>query len=349
MNSFGHRLINWYRKNSTRYPWRETSDPYSVWLSEILLQQTRIPVALKFYDAILKQYPTLTELASAQEQEFLALWSGIGYYSRARNMLRCAQELVARHNGQFPRDHAKLLELPGIGPYTAGALRNFCFGELTPAIDGNVNRVLARITNNDSPVHSKKFRSAIQAAYLEFGKRVNAGEYAQALMELGEQICTPVAQCAECPVIMNCESYRRKTVSSIPKRVVKRAPVTYFWYFLFLQKASNHYYVQNNAREFLKHAWLFPDVLSRHELSVGEVRKSFRKQWGIDAKKISLITAVNHTVTYRKIRAIVLQASDCSFAGSKGVWLNPLEMKSYPTSSVVLKILKKIPLVAGAL
>src|SRR5262249_25373895 len=120
-SEFANSLIDWYRKNFIPYPWRKTTDVYPVWLSEVLLQQTRIPVALKFYDRILSKYPTLNDLANASEEEFLAVWSGIGYYSRARNMLKCAREIVEQYQGRFPENWDTLISLPGIGPYTAGA------------------------------------------------------------------------------------------------------------------------------------------------------------------------------------------------------------------------------------
>src|SRR5262245_39697566 len=145
MTLLAHDLIQWYRKNRIVYPWRKTKDPYKIWLSEILLQQTRIPIVLSFYPRILERFPDVFELARANDSEFLSLWSGIGYYARAHNMLKCARQIVEKHGGIFPREIDALLALPGIGTYTAGAIRNVCFQELTPALDGNIRRVLSRV------------------------------------------------------------------------------------------------------------------------------------------------------------------------------------------------------------
>src|SRR5262245_10454584 len=136
MQPITRKLLTWYRKNRILYPWRRTRDPYRIWLSEILLQQTRIPVVLQYYEKILKRFPTLKSLAKAKDDDFISAWSGIGYYARARNMLSCAREIVSDQGGQFPQDCESLLRLPGIGRYTMGAIRNLCFDQLTPAIDG---------------------------------------------------------------------------------------------------------------------------------------------------------------------------------------------------------------------
>jgi len=150
-------LLDWYQKNKILYPWRLTSDPYRIWLSEILLQQTRIPVALPFFQRIVAKYPSLEDVARESQESFVAEWSGIGYYRRARNMHACARELVSNHQQKFPSTYEELTKLPGIGRYTAGALRNVCFDKLTPAIDGNTGRVLARLTLNDLNPTSKEF------------------------------------------------------------------------------------------------------------------------------------------------------------------------------------------------
>ena len=145
MTPVAKNLLSWYPKNRILYPWRKTKDPYKVWLSEILLQQTRIPVVLKYYEKILLRFPSMEDLTERRESEFLALWSGLGYYKRAHAMLECARVIAEKYNGKFPSSVDELLSLPGIGPYTAGAIRNVCFGKLTPSLDGNIRRVLSRI------------------------------------------------------------------------------------------------------------------------------------------------------------------------------------------------------------
>ncbi|HLE17628.1 MAG TPA: hypothetical protein VI728_05000, partial [Syntrophales bacterium] len=222
MHKVARLLLKWYRSNRILYPWRFTKDPYRVWLSEVLLQQTRIPVVLQYYEKILHQFPSLQALASARDSDFLSAWSGLGYYRRAHNMLRCARELVSRHNGRFPLDLQTLQSLPGIGPYTAGAIRNICFDLLTPTADGNISRVLARITNNRHRMSTHAFRTEIARSFLEWGQDAPPGEYLQSLMELGEQICLPKPECPRCPMQKLCLAYKKRSVLKIPQRPVKK-------------------------------------------------------------------------------------------------------------------------------
>lgn len=334
------KLLKWYQKNRKLYPWRKTRAPYRIWLSEILLQQTRIPVALEFYRRILTKYPKIQDLAESDPELFVSSWSGIGYYNRARNMIRCAQKLVKEYNGAFPSDLSGLLALPGIGPYTAGALRNICFSELTPAIDGNIRRVLARITANKIPVNSKRFHREIENAFLQLGQNAPAGDYFQALMELGEQICLPIPRCTICPVRKDCVAWRENIASDLPSNPPRKTTVPYHWYFLVLSNADSAYhYVRNPKREFLKEAWMFPDILSKEELKLAEIRHQYKRIWGIDLKDIRDEPCVQHAVTFRKIRGHILSAKHYHIRNA-GKWLTVEELKSFPTSSIIHKILK---------
>ena len=335
------RLIDWYRKNRILYPWRETKDPYRVWLSEILLQQTRIPIALGFYRKILALYPTLQTLADSDPEKFVSSWSGIGYYARARNMVHCAKKVATVHNGAFPSDLESLLQLPGIGPYTAGALRNICFDFLTPAIDGNIRRVLSRIAGNKNKVGSKRFRDEIETDFLRFGRGTLAGDYFQALMELGEQICLPTPVCSACPVSRDCYAFENRMVLKLPLSNQKKKQETFHWYFLVLsRKDAKTFYALNPQRPFLKQAWIFPDVLSKEPMPSSALRKAYKVIWGIEWKSLQSTRKVNHTVTFRKISGHVLHTEKHRVRNRNGKWLSPQELANYPTSSIVHKILK---------
>ena len=232
------RLLKWYEENKILYPWRQTKDPYKIWLSEILLQQTRIPVALPFFEKIVQKYPSIEDVANDSQDSFVAEWSGIGYYGRARNMHACARELVTHHEKKFPSDFNQLLDLPGIGSYTAGAIRTLCFDQLTPAIDGNIARVLSRLTMNLHPPQSKEFRQGIEKAFMEMGQNIAPYDYFQSLMELGEQVCLPRPLCSACPVQEFCGAHSSGMENRIPQRRVRKATVPFFWYFLILRKSK---------------------------------------------------------------------------------------------------------------
>ncbi len=337
------KLLLWYQENRIAYSWRKTRDPYSIWLSEILLQQTRISVAIGFYERILAQYPTIQDLVGADSEAFVSSWSGIGYYSRARNMIACAREIVAAHGGIFPSELKDLLKLSGIGPYTAGALRNICFDKLSPAIDGNIRRVLARITGNRNPAHSRTFHREIEAAFLRLGKNAPAGDYFQALMELGEQICLPVPDCPSCPLQKACYAGRHHAALEIPRPKSKKKTEVFHWYFLPLsRKDKSRFYVLNPERAFLKGAWMFPDILSQKELNVAALKENYKRIWGIELKKISADREIRHSITFRRIHGHVLHADQYRLLNGKGKWLTMNELKRYPTSSITHKILKTL-------
>lgn len=336
------RLVKWYQANRTLYPWRKTSVPYLIWLSEILLQQTRIPVVLQYFEKIVKRYPTLEDLVRADSSEFISQWSGIGYYRRAQNMLECARYLANHHSSRFPEDPALLEKLPGIGKYTAGAISNICFNKLTPALDGNITRVLARLTNNQLPRVSEAFRRKLENAYVYFGKHASAGDYFQSLMELGEKICLPQPNCSVCPVQDFCEARQKKQTHLVPLPRPKRSPVHFNWYLLALRKDRQHFFVQNSSREFLKEAWLFPDILSRKAISLHHLNSEFKSQWGIAPGLLQGIGSVSHSITFRKVQVHVVSSANFQIDRVQGKWLTSEELKIYPTSSIMHKVFGRL-------
>ena len=208
MKDFSRLLLAWYDEHKRPLPWREELNPYRVWVSEIMLQQTRIEAARGYFQRFMTALPTLEALAAADEETVLKLWEGLGYYSRARNLHKCARLLVEEQGGEFPRRAAELRKLPGIGDYTAGAIASIAFGEPEPAVDGNVLRVLSRLTRSGESIGEAKvknrFREELRAIY-PMGR---CGDFTSALMELGEVICTPgTPECGKCPLASLCEGH----------------------------------------------------------------------------------------------------------------------------------------------
>src|ERR1700730_18293138 len=191
LGSFQYRLLGWFGKHRRDLPWRLSRDPYRVWLAETMLQQTRIAAVLRYYDRFLGQFPRVELLARARERNVLKLWSGLGYYSRARNLHRAAKQIVQQHKGQFPRDLESALELPGIGPYTAAAVLSIAYDVPLAVLDGNVVRVLARISAIRGDLRAPVARRRIAVAAETLLVERSPGDWNQALMELGETICTP--------------------------------------------------------------------------------------------------------------------------------------------------------------
>ncbi len=213
------RLLAWYDRHGRDLPWRTggTGDPYRVWLAEIMLQQTTVPVVIPYYRRFLERWPTLDELAAADRDEILAMWAGLGYYARAARLHDCARRIVRDFKGRFPGTVAELKDLPGIGVYTAGAIAAIAFGQPAAAVDGNVERVMARYLAVDEP--AGRLRRSIAGIVSDMVPRHRPGDFAQALMDLGSMVCTPRApRCGACPLNGTCRARLRGLVDSLPRR-----------------------------------------------------------------------------------------------------------------------------------
>lgn len=216
-------LSDWYSAHYRPLPWRDEPTPYHVWVSEIMLQQTRIEAVLPYYRRFIDTLPTIADLAKAPTEVLLKLWEGLGYYSRVRNMQKAAQIVVNDYNSELPADYDALLALPGIGPYTAGAIASIAYDIPVPAVDGNVMRVLARLTADDTDVLSNEGKKKFAAVAWDLTPEREAGRFNQALMELGETVCVPNGKpkCDVCPLRSECEAYRIGNAAQLPVRIKK--------------------------------------------------------------------------------------------------------------------------------
>lgn len=234
VNRFSELLLEWFQQNKRALPWRNTKDPYKIWLSEVMLQQTRVSQGLPYYERFVQQYPTVKKLAAAPEKELLRLWQGLGYYSRARNLHRCAK-IIAERGGKFPETPDELKKLPGIGDYTAAAIASFAFNKSAAVVDGNVFRVLSRIFAIDLDIASP----AGKKYFFELANKLidpqNPGEFNQGLMEFGAVHCTPRnPKCNECVFSRRCKAFQAEHVSFYPvKTKAKARKVRHFNYFVF--------------------------------------------------------------------------------------------------------------------
>ena len=217
--NFARAILNWYMVNKRDLPWRNTNDPYSVWLSEIILQQTRIAQGLPYYLKFINKYPTINSLARANENDILILWQGLGYYSRARNLLKTAKFIVDECNGKFPSTYTELIKLKGIGEYTASAISSICFNERRAVLDGNVYRVISRFYGIDVPVNNhfgKKF-------YMDYAQKLapkkSCGDYNQGIMDFGSLICKPKSPlCHKCILEKDCIASKTKNINYFPNK-----------------------------------------------------------------------------------------------------------------------------------
>ena len=217
------RLLPWFYVNKRDLPWRQDREPYHVWLSEIMLQQTRVEAVKGYYKRFLDRLPTIADLAAVEEPELMKLWEGLGYYSRVRNLQKAAKVIMTEHSGEFPRNYKAIRALPGIGDYTAGAVCSICFDGKTPAVDGNVLRVLSRLLDDhsctDEPKVKRHFSELLASVYPDA-----AGDFTQSLMELGATVCLPngAPRCEVCPMGDLCLARKRSTIDELPVRAAKK-------------------------------------------------------------------------------------------------------------------------------
>lgn len=234
--SFATQIVDWQRRHGRHsLPWQNTRDPYRVWLSEVMLQQTQVSTVLGYYDRFLRAFPSVAALAAAPLDDVLALWSGLGYYSRARNMHRCAQAVVTEHRGQFPSNSAALATLPGIGRSTAAAIAAFCFGERVAILDGNVKRVLTRVLGFGGDLAEAAHERELWALATSLLPHEGIEAYTQGLMDLGATLCSARApQCASCPAHANCVAARKSQQEHYPvkTRKLKRGTREHVWLWL---------------------------------------------------------------------------------------------------------------------
>jgi A/G-specific adenine glycosylase len=294
------RLIDWYSKQKRILPWRENPDPYWVWLSEIILQQTRVAQGLPYFERFVEKYPTVDALAEASVSEVLKLWEGLGYYSRARNLHEAAQQIVSIHGGKLPNSYEELLRLKGIGPYTAAAIASICFSEPVPVIDGNVFRVVSRLFEINDDIGIPKSRKVFEKVLINFISKDLPGDFNQALMELGALICSPTnPDCTNCPLQANCLAYKNKSQSRFPvkkNRVKKRLRV---FHYLVIRQDEGYFMKKRGPNDIWQGLYDFPLIEQDPAEFVGleriESKKHILTHQTIHAH-FYLITNENHKV-----------------------------------------------------
>ena len=315
LSRFRKKLLAWFAQSQRDLPWRHTKDPYRIWLSEIMLQQTRVAAVIPYYNKFVERFPTVRALAEAPEEEVLRLWAGLGYYSRARNLQKAARQIVEKHHSRFPDTPEKALELSGIGQYTAAAILSIAYGKKLAVLDGNVARVLARLEAIRGDVRSNsRWRKLQHTADALLAPRT-PGDWNQAMMELGATICTPRSpQCLLCPVAEFCEARKRGLTELIPEKRAKRANEQITLAAIALTDAQGRTLLlpppkagRKDAREadvrvLLSRLWHFPTIQVRLDAEA-ELRRFVAKIFGsrLAAGKFIPLKRVRHAVTYRQI------------------------------------------------
>lgn len=340
---FASRLLSWYGKNRRPLPWRRSRDPYRVWLSEVMLQQTQVKTVIPYFEKFVRAYPTLQALARAEENEVLSLWSGLGYYSRARNLQQAAQLVCENHGGKFPQQYAEALRLPGVGPYTAGAVLSIAYGQALPVLDGNVRRVLARylkISGDIRGAAATRLWTFLSRLVQEAPLRQNISDFNQALMELGSEVCTPRApRCPSCPLQDSCQARLEGLQEQLPV-ARKRQQVQEVNYLVALVSRRDKWLLRRNLDgEWLKGLWEFPRV----EGLPGEgVTARFAGSLGLHLRLKRIAPPIGHRITFRKLNFFpVLASLQGPLPPGRFTWGRPGTEK-FPVSSYVRKVLDSL-------
>jgi len=331
------KIIEWFQLNQRDLPWRREPEPYRVWLSEIMLQQTQVKTMLPYYEAFLAAYPRLEDLAEADVGEVLDLWAGLGYYSRARNLHRCAEAIRDRHAGVFPEQIEDLLRLPGIGRYSAGAILSIAFGQAHPVVDGNVRRVMSRYFAARDGLPAKDLWSVLGAIVTRPPVAGRVSEFNQGLMELGALVCTPRnPDCERCPLVSACLAHAAGIEHGIPRPSRGSRTVTEEYTSVLIRREEQYLLRRNDDGPYLKGFWEFPKVTGRRRAS--DLSEAIRAQYGIEIRPGRVLREIRHSVTFRRLRFHpVLAETEADWIPDFLRWGVP-GGKGFPVSAYVLKI-----------
>ena len=321
-------LLRWYRLNRADLPWRRDPSPYHVWLAEVMLQQTQVESVIPYYRRFLAAFPTIADLAEAPLDAVLKCWEGLGYYSRARNLHRAARLLIAEYDGVLPSRVDALLELPGIGPYTAGAIASIAFGQRAPVLDGNVTRVFTRLLDLPDDISHSATRTKLWRIAAEWLPAQGAGEYNQALMELGQKVCRPQnPHCAVCPLRTNCSAFAAGTQAARPVRQ-KRAPTPHYDVTagLVRDERDRLLIAQRPLEGLLGGLWEFPGGKREGRESLPDcLRRELREELAIEVEVGQRFAVVDHAFTHFKI---TLHAFDCRYIGALPPYSEPQALEA---------------------
>jgi A/G-specific adenine glycosylase len=302
---FTKTLIKWYANNKRELPWRETSNPYHIWVSEVILQQTRVAQGISYYYHFLKEFPSIEHLANAPEDRVLKVWQGLGYYTRARNMQKAAKWLVANANAQLPAAYEELLKIPGLGPYSAGAIASFAFGKAVPAIDGNVYRIIGRIFG----VFASPFTSAGQKEFRSIVTDLMPNEdpstFNQALLDFGALQCVPKSpSCPTCPFSPICYAYRNNLIGSLPVKAKKLKVRDRFFTYVIIKNEQYTFIAKRKERDIWHSLYQFPLIETSSSVSFEQLVNSveWKRIIGKGAVYIhGLSPAVTHKLSHQTL------------------------------------------------
>lgn len=340
------RLLRWYRGNARDLPWRRTRDAYRIWLSEIMLQQTRVETVVDYYDRFTTAFPDVASLAAASEDRVLKMWEGLGYYSRARNLLRAARWVVRDGGGAFPETATELERLPGVGRYTAGAVASIAFGEASPVLDGNVKRVLARLHRVEESIDDTATTNRMWAMAAALVDPRSPGDSNQALMELGARVCTPRnPRCDACPVVGSCVAFEAGVVETLPRRRPKKPVPHHDVVALAIRKSGRHLFLRRPSEGLLGGLWEFPGGhVAPNESKEEAIRRTVAETTGLTVTPGDAVASVDHAYSHFKITLHLFRCADFDGTAEPRThtamrWLRASDFERYAFPKATLRLL----------
>ncbi len=341
---FSTKLENWYQENKRELPWRQTTDPYKIWLSEIMLQQTRVDQAKDYYERFLAQFPDVKSLAEAEEQEVLRLWQGLGYYSRARNIHTSAKSIYQELDNVFPQTYQDIIKLKGVGEYTAAAISSFAFKEPKPVLDGNVYRFISRYLGIYEPVNSIVGKKDIMVFLDKNIPRKTPDIFNQAIMEFGALQCTPkLTDCEICPLNIDCYAYEYDKVRDLPVKAKKiNQRNRYFNYFIYLFK-GNTYIKKREKKDIWENLYEFPMIETTRRYSEEYLRNEnqlFFKNIQQIKKAEEVKHILSHQIIYGKFYFFEIKEEPIFLKNTQEV--NWEELNKFPFPQMIVRMIEKL-------
>lgn len=336
--SFRRKLIKWYAAHGRDLPWRRSTDPYRIWLSEIMLQQTTVAAVIPYFERFLQRFPQVDDLAQADESDVLRLWEGLGYYSRARNLHAAAKVIVAMHASQFPRDLAELHSLPGVGRYTAGAIASFAFDLAAPIVEANTLRLYCRLIGYDGDPRSKEGQQILWEFAEAILPKNSPGRLNQALMELGATLCSPrEPDCPSCPVHEHCVAYRKGTQSSIPKPKTRVTITETTEVSIAIRKGSEYLLRKRTSEERWAGMWDFIrfEIANDSCVDLDGIVKTVLERTGLQIEIVLQVAEMRHSVTRYRITLKCFIADRIAGRlkpGEEWTWVKPADLDHRPLS-----------------
>ena len=334
------KLAFWYENVKRDLPWRNSSDPYKIWISEIILQQTRVNQGIGYYERFISAFPDVHILANAERDSVLKLWQGLGYYSRADNLHETSKHISGELKGNFPSAYDELIKLKGIGPYTAAAIASIAFNRPVAAIDGNIKRVISRIFLIPGDLNSNQVMKQIEVLSRSILDKINPGRHNQAMMELGATVCLPGnPKCFECPVNIHCSAFKENLVQEFPEKYLKKTVTErYFIYLILLSEDGKTLIRKRKEGDIWKGLYEFPLIETSEKKSPEEMAELIFKNYSTDMKITKIRTGIVHALSHRRVITGFVHAVipvKNSIQSGDAIWIDKAEFQGFAVSRLI--------------